>query len=266
MYKMVQSMFPRFSILALSLLAMVCGLGCASVQPGAISAIQPVAEPSQPRVGNAYLFRGFIGVFSTGMNSLNDDLIAQGVRSHVYQADQWSQVADKIAASYKSVPHPEPIVLVGHSYGADNIVRIAQRLKDANVKVDLVVTLDPVTPPKVPHNVEKAFNLYQSNGAVDNLPWLRGIPLEAERPGSVMLINLDMRKDRTDLLDDSGVNHFNIEKKPLVHAEVIKQIKTICVTRSAYAAQNAPARIMTSSQRTITLPTPTTNPTQARLD
>jgi pimeloyl-ACP methyl ester carboxylesterase len=248
------------------LLAIVASGGCTGIKPGPVSAIKPVAEPQHPRVGNAYLFRGFIGVFSTGMNTLNDDLVAQGVRSHVYQSDQWSQVADKIAAGYKSVPNPEPIVLVGHSYGADNILRIAQRLKDAKVKVDLVITLDPVTPPKVPHNVTKAVNLYQSNGAMDNLPWLRGIPLEAERPGSVMLVNLDMRKDRTDLIDASGVNHFNIEKKPLVHAEVIKQIKAICVTRGAYAARNAPARVSPTPALAKTPPSPTTLPTQARLD
>jgi len=249
-------------ILGLALLPLLCA-GCASIAPGELASIQPVAEVQNPRVGNVYLFRGFIGVFSTGMNALNEELGTQGIRSHVYQSDQWDTVADAIADAYNAKPNVEPVVLVGHSYGADNIVRIAQRLKEKNVKIDLLVTLDPVTPPKVPHNVVKVVNLYQSNGALDHLPWLRGIPLEAERPGSVVLVNLDIRNDRKDLLEN-GLNHFNIEKKEKIHAEVIKQIKQICVTRPAWAARKStPAPIPTL---TTGKPQPTTLPAQAKLD
>ncbi len=255
----------RSKLLGLLLLPALA-TGCANISPGSLTDIQPVSELQHERVGNAYLFRGFIGVFSTGMNTLNEELASQGIRSHVYQADQWPSVADAIAEAYKANPKAEPVVLVGHSYGADNIVRIAQRLKERDVKIDLLITLDPVTPPKVPHNVAKVINLYQSNGAMDNLPWLRGIPLEAERPGSVMLVNQDIRKERQDLLE-SGLNHFNIEKKEKVHAEVIKQIKQICVTRPIWAARNAPPSTPIPALTSTDTPArPTTNPSQAKLD
>ena len=39
-----------------------------------------------------------------------------------------TQIAERY--KYKNQSNVEPVVLVGHSYGADNIVRIAQRLKD----------------------------------------------------------------------------------------------------------------------------------------
>jgi pimeloyl-ACP methyl ester carboxylesterase len=198
------------------------------------------------------------------MNSLNDQLVAEGVRSHVYQADQWANVADEIAKQYKARPDAEPIVLAGHSYGADNVVRIAQRLKDKGVKIDLIITLDAVTPPKVPANVVKVVNLYQSNGALDALPWLRGIPLEAERPGSVMLVNLDVRTERTDLLEP-GVNHFNIEKQEKIHAEVIKQIKQVCVTRPVWAMRQTPLKPL-PALTSKPLSTPTPNTPQVRLD
>lgn len=253
------------SIRNLSLLLLASQIvGCADIAPGSLTAVQPVTEIRSPRVGNAYLFRGFIGIFSTGMNSLNDQLVAEGVRSHVYQADQWSSVADEIAKQYKARPDAEPLVLAGHSYGADNVLRIAQKLKHQNVKIDLIITLDAVTPPKVPANVKKVVNLYQSNGALDNLPWLRGIPLEAERPGSVVLINQDVRTDRKDLLEP-GVNHFNIEKGEKIHAEVVKQIKQVCVTRPVWALRRtSPNRIPPLSSNPQ--PAPTTNPSQARLD
>ncbi len=253
----------KFSLCSLSLLVSLL-LGCAHTERGSLSAIQPVTQVQQPRVGNAYLFRGFIGVFSAGMDSLNDQIVAEGVTSHVYQADQWASVADEIAKQYKTRPDAEPLVLAGHSYGADNVLRIAQKLKDQNVKVDLLITLDAVTPPKVPANVKKVVNLYQSNGALDNLPWLRGIPLEAERPGSVVLINQDVRTDRKDLLEP-GVNHFNIEKGEKIHAEVVKQIKQVCVTRPVWAMRRtSPNRMPPLSSNPQA--GPTTNPSQASLD
>ena len=227
-------MNASFKTLAAAALLGLISTGCADISNGKTSAIQPVATATNPRVGNAYLFRGFIGVFSTGMNTLGDELKDGGVQATVFQADQWTSVADTIADRYKNNPTAEPIVLVGHSYGADNIVRVAQRLKDKNVKIDLLITLDPVTPPKVPANVKQVVNLYQSNGVFDAMPWLRGIPLEAEKPNTVALANENIRTDRKDLLED-GLNHFNIEKQAKVHAEVIKQIQRICVTRQTWA-------------------------------
>lgn len=249
-------------ILCFALLSLLVG-GCADISPGNLAVIQPLADAQHPRVGNAYLFRGFIGVFSTGMNSLGDQLNKEGVRTHVFQADQWQQVADTIGEQYKKTPNAEPVVLVGHSYGADNILMIAQRLKDKNVKIDLIITLDPVTPPKVSSNVVKVVNLYQPNGAWDNLPWLRGIPLEAEEPGKVALLNEDIRNKRKDLLED-GLNHFNIEKKPKIHAEIIKQIKDVCVTRPVWASRT-PVRDDGLSKVTLA-PKPSTMPVQARVD
>lgn len=227
-------------VLKLSLLALL-GLvltGCADISPGNLADIRPMSDRN--RVGNVYLFRGFIGVFSTGMNQLGEELNSAGVRSKVFQSDQWQQVADTIADQYGTNPNNEPVVLVGHSYGADNIVAIAQRLKDRNVKIDLLITLDPVTPPKVPPNVVKVINLYQPS-ALDSMPFLRGIPLEEEKPGTVTLLNENLRKERSDLLE-SGLNHFNIEKKGKIHGEIIKQVLILCPPRTEWlAGRKAPA-------------------------
>jgi pimeloyl-ACP methyl ester carboxylesterase len=215
--------------------------GCANIPPGKIEAIEAESQPAiNTRVGNAYLFRGFIGVFSTGMNAMNDELVTRGIRSHIYQADQWASVADAIALEYNNQSKAEPIVLVGHSYGADNILRIAQSVYEQNpkIKIDLIITLDPVTPPTVAPNVRQVVNLYQTNGAWDSLPWLRGIPLEAESPAT-MLANTNIRETRRDLLDDD-LNHFNIEKKPKIHAEVIRQIERICVRRAEWVRLRTP--------------------------
>jgi len=244
---------------ALLIAPIALSTGCADISNGSMSAIQPTTVATSERVGHAYLFRGFIGVFSTGMNSMGDELNKEGVQATVFQADQWSEVADTIAERYKNHP-AEPVVLVGHSYGADNVVRIAQKLKDKNVKIDLLVTLDPVTPPKVPANVVKTVNLYQSNGVFDAMPWLRGIPLEKETD-SVAVLNENIRTDRTDLLEP-GLNHFNIEKQPKVHAEVEKLVKQVCMTRPQWAALH-PTGASISVAAAKPVPAPTTQSAMA---
>ena len=246
------------SIVPALLLALLAS-GCADISPGKVQNIQPAS--TDQHVGNVYCFRGFIGIFSTGMNQLGDELNAQGIHAMVFQADQWQNVADAIVEKYKNQPNAEPLVLVGHSYGADDILQIAQRIKDKGVKIDLIVTLDPVTPPKVAPDVKEVVNLYESNGIMDNLPFLRGIPLQAEKPNTVALLNENIRKDRTDLLDDD-LTHFNIEKKAKVHAEVIKVIKQVCVDRGVWVAMHETP----SNLAVMHAAAPTTQTSQARVD
>jgi pimeloyl-ACP methyl ester carboxylesterase len=217
-------------------------LGCSSMTPGKMAWVTP--ESTAPRAGNVYLLRGWIGVFSTGIDNLTKKLNENGVRANVYQDDQWRTLANSIREKYKG-KRPEPLILIGHSYGADDVVRIARELNKDDVKVDLLITLDPVTPPDVSPNVALAYNLYQSNGVADALPFLRGIPLEKEQTATnTKLVNANLRKDRTDLLE-SGTDHFNIEKKTKIHEEVIKQVLAICPPRQTWLAANrgaAPVR------------------------
>ena len=81
--------------------------------------------------------------------------------------------------------------------------------------VDLLVTIDPVTPPPVPPNVRRCYNLFQSNGIWDVFPWLRGIPLRPQRPGAGELKNMDLRRDRPDLLEQD-TSHATIAANPKI--------------------------------------------------
>lgn len=189
---------------------------------------------NQPHVGNAYLLRGFIGVFSEGIDNLTAKINAQGIRAHVYQDDQWSTLAKTLRETYRKQPNAEPLVLIGHSYGADDVLRVARELKKDNIPVALVVTLDAVTPIDVPSNVKRCVNIYQSNGVWDTMPWLRGVPVKPESTTTTELANYNIRVDRTDLLEP-GTDHFNIEKKAKVHDEVVKQVLAACPTREQWS-------------------------------
>jgi hypothetical protein len=182
-----------------------------------------------------YLLRGWIGIFSTGIDNLTAKMNESGVRAHVFQDDQWKSLANAIRKEYRGKQGYEPLVLVGHSYGADDVVRIAREVKKDNITVDLLVTLDPVTPPKIPGNVKTAVNLYQSNGVFDAMPVLRGVKVSPDDPPPGKIVQWDIRKERQELLEE-GTDHFNIEKKGKIHDEVVKHVLAACPPRSQWAA------------------------------
>jgi len=232
-----KNMISRIRFLILILTATV-SLGCSSMRAGKMEWVTP--SSTAPRAGNVYLLRGWIGVFSTGIDNLTKEINRQGVRANVFQDDQWRSLARTIGQKYKNQPS-EPVILIGHSYGADDVVRIARELKSSNVTVDLLITLDPVTPPDVPGNVKKCVNLFQSNGIADAMPFLRGVALEKEKDATTELINANIRKDRTDLLEP-GTDHFNIEKKDRIHGEVIRQVLATCPPRANWIAARGGSR------------------------
>ena len=84
-----------------------------------------------------------------------------------------NRVCDAIIARYENNSNHEPLVIIGHSYGADDALKMAKKLQQHNITIDLVITLDPVTPPKVPANIRLCYNIYQPS-ALDMLPFFRG--------------------------------------------------------------------------------------------
>src|SRR4051812_47259894 len=107
--------------LAVGLLGTVASLssvGCSGMQPGDVHAVTPINKET-PRAGNVYLVRGFIGIFSTGIDDLGKEIGKEGVATQVFQDHQWSSLASSIRTKYRGAAGAEPIVLVGHSYGAD---------------------------------------------------------------------------------------------------------------------------------------------------
>lgn len=218
-------------LVALSVL--IGGVGCSAMKNGSMAKVTPTTK--NDRVGSVYLLRGWIGIFSTGIDSLGEKINKKGVHAEVYQEAQWSSLANAIIKKYENEPNHEPIVIIGHSYGADDAILVSRKLAEKNIKVELVITLDPVTPKKAPANIQTAYNLYQSS-ALDGLPFLRGIPLTPDQPGPVVLKNQNIRKDRTDLLD-KNLDHFNIEKKDKIHNDVIAQVMNVCQPRAQWLAK-----------------------------
>jgi pimeloyl-ACP methyl ester carboxylesterase len=245
--------------------------GCAVSRPGDLAAVS--ATSTMPRAGNVYFIRGFMGWVTAGLDDTAAAATEAGLCCHVYSGWQWSELGDRIIAAYQAAPAPEPIVLVGHSFGADEVLKIARRMQDAGLKVDLIVTLDPVVPIEVPDNVTLTLNYYQSNGFWDNFPWWRGIPLEkAPTPGLAgtpetsgvralagdaatsgaesaksrfvgsgtsvgggELVNMNVRTDRTDLLEPD-TTHRSMPHNLKLRKQIIEDLLAICPPRAQWAA------------------------------
>ena len=157
------------------------------------------------------------------------ELRDSGVPAEVYRAGQWQQLAAALVDRYSLDPFHEPLVLIGFSYGADDVVSIARRLDAHGVRVDLVITIDPVTPPRLPARVRACYNYYQTNGLWDVFPWLRGVPLKSDATGN--LRNVDLRRQRPDLLE-ADTSHANIAGGPKLHREIVERVLAVCGTRA----------------------------------
>lgn len=220
-------------------LLLMYGCSPASMQNGDLTLVQ--LHSDRPRAGNVYLLRGFIGIWSTGVDTIGREINDAGVRANVYRCEQWRELTDTILATYKNQKDFEPLVIIGHSWGADHALEMAQELADAKIPIDLMVTLDPVTPPPtVSKNIRLCYNIYQPNGAWDTIPFFRGVPLKAQE-GTNNLQNVNIRGERTDLLEDN-TDHYNIEKNKKIHQEIIKQVLKACPPRQQWVANRSSPR------------------------
>lgn len=221
----------------LCFLTLLTAVGCQGLEPGKLEWVQ--IHSDQPRAGNVYLIRGLIGVFSTGMDELSTKIENSGVRARVFQDNQHAHLANAMLKAYSGAKNPEPLVLIGHSYGADDVVRVARELKTKGIRVDLMVTFDATVPPKVPDNVALVYNYYQSQ-PTDVIPMFRGIPLTLDEGAKTKLVNMDLRKERKDLLEP-GTNHINIDKNGVLQDEVVKKVLEVCVPRETWVARHGNA-------------------------
>ena len=156
--------------------------------------------------GHIYLLRGLAGIFSTGLDVLDEKLVgysATTVRPH----DFYNSLAQEAARLQKS--GKGPIIIVGHSLGADAAIYMAEKMKTLGASVALIVTFGPTTNLVAPSNVAQVINYYTGSTLVTKGPGFRG---------SISKVNKNSAAD---------INHLNIEKSNRFHANIISKIQTI---------------------------------------
>jgi hypothetical protein len=161
---------------------------------------------AEPRV---LFLRGWFGVFSTGLDTLADELKAKGIKAEVAGHLHWeASVAEIVKA--RAAGETGPLILVGHSAGANNVIDMARALEPRKITVDLLITLAPLLQNPVPANVLRAVNFYQAPG------W--GAPLAGDRGFKGKLNNVN-------LIDDPTILHVSIDKSTRVQADIRREIE-----------------------------------------
>ncbi|WP_040879034.1 alpha/beta hydrolase [Kaistia granuli] len=191
----------------------------------------PAKAARDPQI---YLFRGLANVFSLGMDDMAKELNERGIANKVLNHANWPRVAADITAKYKADPkRTRPIVLVGHSLGANAVLVMAQQLARDGVPVDLVVTFDPTTAGPVAPGVRRYLNLYQSNNG-----WSSALDVP---PGAgKRVVNSDVRK-RDDI--KATLSHFDIDKNRVLHQQVVAEIARLTGAKPKAASRaEAPSK------------------------
>jgi hypothetical protein len=198
--------------------ALALGTGLpASAQdaPAADSAAKPAAKSAPKRVaqqggtGHVYLLRGLLNIFSLGMDDLAAKIQAKGISASVHNHSEWQGLADEIAAKYKAGKHG-PIILVGHSLGADAVMFMGEYLGKKGVPVALIVPFDGTGSFAASSNVQRVMNLTQRDYAYMR----KGAGFRGE------LSNIDVS-------NQAGIDHINIDKSARLHGMVLTRIQAV---------------------------------------
>ena len=189
--------------------------------------------------GHAYMFRGLIGVIDWGMDQLAQRITRAGVTANIGSHLGWRAGADQAIADYRR--DGAPIAVIGHSIGGDSAVQFAEQLNAAHVPVHLLITYDPTRmADKVPANVQRYINLYQSSNI------LGGGDLVPDRGfhGHYASFNL---KDRPEII------HINLDKFDRIQQLLADKIRTLAATPATGEGEAVPLHIVFAATGPIEL-------------
>ncbi|MFZ1813502.1 MAG: thioesterase domain-containing protein [Rhizobiaceae bacterium] len=163
------------------------------------------------RTGEVYLMRGLADVFSRGMDVMAAKLNRAGVFAYSGSYSDWHEMADTIIARNKRKEVSYPVVIMGHSLGANDASKMATYLGANGVHISYVVMFDPTVPGRVGKNIDKVVNYYIPNE--DNRVY-KG----AGFTGTLQNISMANKED---------ITHTTIEKNPRLQGTVISNIMSI---------------------------------------
>jgi hypothetical protein len=204
----------KIAVVVLALAGLAVGPAAAwnipsPILPPGAAAVQPVAATH----GRVFLLRGLLNVFSLGMDTLGRKIKAKGMPALVTNFTNWRNYATILVSQYRTDKSIAPVVIIGHSLGADSAIDMANYLGANGVPVSLVVAFDGVHDGhKVGRGIAEVVNYYKSDGV--------GKLIQAGPGFTGRLSNIDVAGRK-------GIDHLNIEKSAALHAEVIARMTRI---------------------------------------
>ncbi|MGH6715760.1 MAG: hypothetical protein ACREDC_06165 [Bradyrhizobium sp.] len=173
---------------------------------------------------HVFFVRGFLNVFSLGLDEMATTLRRQGIHATVSNHLLWASIADDAAAEYKS-GRINTIILVGHSSGATVLPKMIARLSRERVPVKLAIGLDSIFHTSLSGRVGEYINYYVADGAGTRVRKTRNFH------GILENINVDTVP---------GVGHLTIDKNPIMQQRVIAAIDAAAHHRPGIRAARRP--------------------------
>jgi acetyl esterase/lipase len=146
-----------------------------------------------------------MNIFSLGMDQLAAKIAQRGIPAIVYNHAEADTVVAEIAAHYRAGDRG-PIILIGHSLGANAVMTMAQSLNRDGIPVALVIPFDGTASYYASKNVACVLNLTQ------NYAYMRS---GAGFHGKLMNVNV---------AGESGIDHFTIDKAPRLQAQALNSV------------------------------------------
>jgi thioesterase domain-containing protein len=184
--------------------------------PGPSIALAQRLETQTTAIDHGYVIvlRGLANVFSRGMDAVAKDLEARGVRVHLDNHRYWKELAQELAKQYEADKKTAPIIIVGHSLGANAAVLMADKLGQYNVPVRLIVAFDGLsysesTEAPISYNVQEVLNFYNAK--------VLGVEMVPGRGFSGKIDNVDVQGIK-------GAGHMKLDKNPELQARAISLV------------------------------------------
>lgn len=171
---------------------------------------------------------GWLGIWSRSMEVMAQRVNSElGVHAISLSGPEWKKSAAYVETEYAAGRWVGPLVLVGHSKGCDDQIRVAKLLNAKGIPVDLVILLEANFPPLIPPNVKRCVNIFKSKPVLDAVPVFRGAKVRAADATRTLVENIDLRT--TDVgFDTKPINHFNIPTSKAIQDMVIAEVAKTC--------------------------------------
>src|SRR5262245_16825617 len=121
------------------------------------------------QAAHVYVFTGFGGAGRSYIDGVADKVRQRRMPTTVSSPGDMSSVAASAIERYKS-GRLRSIIILGYSMGGGAAMQMAAELGRANVPVQLVLTVDPVSVPELSPNIRRLINYYIPNGISGPIP------------------------------------------------------------------------------------------------
>ena len=183
------------------------------------------SRPATPPYVTVHMLRGLGDIYSQGLNVLADEMKALGIDATAHSDPGWQLLGLKLASDYKDSGNPKGLVLLGHSYGADDAIKMCEYFQEQNIPVRLLILLDATNPPGIPSNVDRCVHFYIPWPAGDAAPGvLPGHPVAPAEGNTHTKITNDSLGLEGSNPADWCISHLGIDASQRIHTKILDEV------------------------------------------